>query len=104
MHERTVLGSGTGTIEAPKTDSTHGSTQSDGWLVTVFNNETNTYDEVMVVLMVATGCCADEAYMETWEIDHLGASVVHHAGEEECRTVAQVIATIGIRVEVGKQP
>lgn len=104
MDERLRWDSGTSTIEAPKTDSTHGSTQSDGWLVTVFNNEANTYDEVMVVLMVATSCSADEAYMETWEVDHLGASVVHHADETECRRVAEIIATIGIRVEVGKQP
>lgn len=104
MPERWIRGSGPGTVEAPKVESTDGSTQSDGWLVTVFNNETNTYDEVMVVLMVATGCCADEAYMETWEIDHLGASVVHHANEQECRRVAEIIATIGIRVEVGRQP
>ena len=88
-------------IEEEKTS--HGDTGSDaGWIVTVFNNEQNTYDEVMTVLMVATGCNAEEAYIETWEIDHLGKSVVHQAGEQECRDAASIIATIGIKVEVSQ--
>jgi hypothetical protein len=74
-----------------------------GWIVTVYDNNHNTYEEVMTILMVATGCTADEAYMETWEIDHLGRSVVHSAAESECRRVGEVIATIGIRVEVSQE-
>jgi ATP-dependent Clp protease adaptor protein ClpS len=74
--------------------------QDQGWIVTVFNNDYNTYEQVMTILMAATGCTAEEAYIEAWEIDNLGKSVVHHAGEEECRTAAKVIATIGIKVEV----
>jgi hypothetical protein len=85
--------------------TSHGGTSpGEGWIVTVFNNETNTYDEVMTVLMVATGCNAEEAYIETWEIDNLGKSVVHHAGEQECRDVASIISTIGIKVEVSAEP
>jgi hypothetical protein len=38
--------------------------------------------------------------METWEVHHLGKSVVHHANAEECERVASVIRTIGIVVEV----
>ncbi len=74
-----------------------------GWIVTVFNNDVNTYDEVVSILMIATACSLDEAYMEAWEIDHLGKSVVHHGGERECRNAAKVIATIGIQVEVGEE-
>lgn len=69
----------------------------------MFNNETNTYDQVIDILMRATGCGFEEAALETWEIDHLGASVVHHGGEEICRDAAAVIATIGIRVEVSEE-
>ena len=72
------------------------------WIVTVFNNDTNTYDEVILVLMAATHCDFEEAYLEAWEIDHLGRSVVHCAAEEECERAAAVIATIGIRVEVSE--
>jgi hypothetical protein len=87
-------------IEAPNTESTDTGTRGEGWLVTVFNNEYNTYDEVMTILMVATCCSAEEAYIETWEVDNLGKSVVHYGSERECRDAAAIIAQIGIRVEV----
>ena len=73
-----------------------------GYIVTVYNNEHNTYDEVMMILMVATECDAEEAYMETWEIDHLGKSVVHRACEKDCLSAADVIASIGIEVQVSE--
>ena len=50
--------------------------------------------------MQATACTLEEAEIETWEVDHLGKSVVHHGGQEECQRVAGIIRTIGIRVEV----
>lgn len=71
-------------------------------MITVFNNDTNTYDEVIEVLMIATACSEEEAYIETWEIDHLGHSVVHRAAEDECHTAAAIIAQIGIRVRVSQ--
>lgn len=74
-----------------------------GWIVTVYNNETNTYDEVIEILMVATGCGLEEAEMETWEIDHLGQSVVHQADQEECESVAATIRQIGIVVKVSQE-
>lgn len=70
------------------------------WTVTVYDNDHNTYAEVIAILIVATGCTEEEAYVEAWEVDHLGQSVVHHADEEECRGVAEIIRTIGIAVEV----
>ncbi|MCH8273714.1 MAG: ATP-dependent Clp protease adaptor ClpS [Armatimonadetes bacterium] len=86
-------------IEPQSTDRSGG---GGGWLVTVFDNDYNTYDEVMMVLLMATGCDQQEAAIETWEIDHLGSSVVHRAGREECDDAAQIIARIGIRVEVSE--
>lgn len=73
-----------------------------GWIVTVFNNETNTWEEVVDILRKATHCTFEEAWNETWEIDHLGMSVVHQGDEAECRRAAAVIATIGIKVEVSE--
>ncbi len=70
------------------------------YIVIVFNNEHNTYSEVIGILMRATGCSLEEAQMETWEIDHLGKSVVHHSSQEECENVAVIIRTIGIQVDV----
>ncbi len=88
-----------GTIQRPEERIDDGTGHGGGWIVTVFNNDTNTYEQVMAILMKATGCDEQEAWIETWEIDHLGRSVVHHGGEQECLEVAVVIASIGIRVE-----
>ncbi len=71
--------------------------------MTVFNNDYNTYDEVIHILMVATECDFDEAEIETWEIDHLGKSVVHYGKQEECEKVAGIISQIGIEVKVSEE-
>jgi ATP-dependent Clp protease adapter protein ClpS len=70
------------------------------WLVIVYNNEINTWDEVVFILMLATKCTEEEADIETWEIDNLGKSVVHCGGNDECEAIAVVIRQIGIEVEV----
>ena len=71
-----------------------------GYIVIVYDNDKNTWDEVTSVLQKATGCTLEEAEIETWEVDNLGKSVVHHGGKEECDRAAGIIRTIGIRVEV----
>lgn len=76
----------------------------DRWIVTVFDNDTNTYEEVITILIIATNCTPDEAWIEAWEVDHLGHSVVHCGDEDDCITVAEIISTIGIRVEVTPEP
>jgi ATP-dependent Clp protease adaptor protein ClpS len=86
-------------IELPERVAENLETRGDGWIVTVFDNDHNTYEQVMQILMIATGCNSEEAYIEAWEIDHYGRCVVHKACEHECRRAADVIATIGIKVE-----
>ena len=71
-----------------------------GFIVIVYDNDTNTYDQVIHILQVATACTHEEAYVEAWEVDNLGKSVVHHGGKEECERVTGIIRQIGIRVEV----
>jgi hypothetical protein len=97
-----VTASSPGILERPE-ELTQGPGTGGGYIVTVYNNEHNTYEEVMMILMIATACSTDEAYMETWEVDHLGKSVVHRACEAECRSVADVISTIGIEVQVTEE-
>lgn len=89
-----------GVIERPELVPAPQQTDRGQWLVTVYNNDHNTYEEVMTILMIATQCDADEAYVEAWEIDHMGFCVVHQGKEDRCRQAAQIISTIGIRVEV----
>lgn len=80
-------------------DDTTSRTTGD-YIVIVFNNDTNTYEEVTAILQKATGCSREEAEMETWEIDHTGRSVVHHGDQAECERAAAIIQTIGIKVAV----
>lgn len=79
-------------------------TGSDGhWVVCVHNNETNSFDEVINILMRATKCTREEAEMETWEIHNLGKAVVHHGSEEDCQEAGAIISSIGVQVEVYKE-
>ena len=71
-----------------------------GFIVIVYDNDKNTWVQVVGILQKATGCNLEEAEIETWEVDNLGKSVVHHGGREECERAAGIIRTIGIRVEV----
>lgn len=92
-----------GVIEAPVFEEQQQELETAGWIVTVFDNDENTYEQVMAILMIATACTAEEAYMEAWEIDHLGKSVVHYACEKECREAADIISKIGIRAFVSAE-
>jgi hypothetical protein len=98
-----VTGAAPALVELPELDYEPLRQDSPGWIVTVFDNDENTYEQVMAILMIATGCTAEEAYMEAWEIDHMGKSVVHHAAEDECREAADVISKIGIKVLVTEE-
>lgn len=88
-----------GTVETPEREQVELPAKGEGWMVTVYNNDHNTYDEVMMVLMLSTNCSSEEAYIEAWEIDHYGQCVVHRSDENECKGAAEVIAAIGIKVE-----
>lgn len=92
-----------GVIERPMLEREELPAAGHGWIVVVYDNDTNTYDEVIEILMVATKCSLQEAEIEAWEIDNLGKSVVHHGIEDECRTASEIIAKIGIQVEVSRE-
>jgi ATP-dependent Clp protease adaptor protein ClpS len=66
----------------------------------IFNNDTTPMDAVMLVLMRATSCDADEAYMEMWEAHTFGQADVHFASQEECQRVAGIINQIGVKTDV----
>ena len=92
------------TIEKPDVEpGGPGSGNGNHWIVTVYDNDYNSIEQVILILIKATNCSLQEAEIETWEIHTLGKSVVHHGEEEECQKVANVIAQIGIRVEVSEE-
>ena len=90
----------TGTILPEREDLSTRNSDQEGYIVIVYDNDHNTWDQVIMILQKATGCPLEEAEIETWEVDNLGKSVVHHGGKEECDRAAGIIRTIGIRVEV----
>jgi ATP-dependent Clp protease adaptor protein ClpS len=72
-------------------------------MVVIYNNDSNSMDEVLLILMCATSCDAEEAYMEMWEAHTFGKAPVHFADEGECRYVASVIESIGVRTTVSPE-
>ncbi|MFZ4508858.1 MAG: ATP-dependent Clp protease adaptor ClpS [Fimbriimonas sp.] len=73
------------------------------WMVVIFNNETNSYDEVIEILMRSTKCDLEEAMIETWEAHHYGKAPVHFASQSECDRIAAMIASIGVGTEVCRE-
>ena len=69
-------------------------------MVLIFNNDTNSLDEVIDILMKATKCGVDEAVIETWECHTYGKAPVHFAPRHECEDVAHTISCIGVKTEV----
>jgi ATP-dependent Clp protease adapter protein ClpS len=76
------------------------SSKSGRWMVVIFNNEHNSMEEVIEVLMAATGCDIQEAYIEMWEAHTFGKASVHFAAREECDDAATIISAVGVRTEV----
>lgn len=70
------------------------------WMVVIFDNDVNTFEQVTDVLMTATGCDFEEALIETWEAHTYGKAPVHFASKQVCDDVATRISTIGVRTRV----
>ena len=70
------------------------------WKVTIFNNDYTDRDMVFDALVRATHCEAQEAEIEIWEAERYGHAHVHFADRMECDSVADVIASIGVKTEV----
>lgn len=75
-------------------------TKSGGWMVVIFNNDHTAQEDVIEILMRATGCDMQEAYIEMWEAHTFGKASVHFAGKSECDDTASVISSIGVKAEV----
>ena len=70
------------------------------FMTVIYNNDYTPQDVVLLVLMRATGCSTEEAYMEMWEAEHYGKASVHFADEKECRRVATIIEGVGVKATV----
>ena len=81
-------------------EATDRGTTQGRWMTVIFNNDTNTMDEVIAVLMGATGCGWKEAQIEAWEAHTYGKAPVHFSSQAECERVAAMISKIGVDTEV----
>lgn len=72
--------------------------------VIIHDNDTNTYQQVIDICMIALGVSFQEAYTIALAIDHNGRAEVLHAEEGEARRVAKIIGSIGIDVTVEPVP
>jgi ATP-dependent Clp protease adaptor protein ClpS len=73
------------------------------WMVLIYDNESNSFDEVIGILMRSTGCGTQEAYFETWEAHTYGKAPVHFSSQSECEVVAAMVASIGVKTQVRRE-
>lgn len=71
-----------------------------GFVTVIFNNDTNTFEEVIEAITLATGCTLEEAYIETWEAHTYGKASIHFATQTACCAVASIVSNIGVKTEV----
>jgi ATP-dependent Clp protease adapter protein ClpS len=72
--------------------------------VRIIDNDHNTYAEVMQITMQALDISEEMAFAIAWEVDHAGSCAVAHGPLAEAESIAQVIRTIGIEVQVNPAP
>lgn len=70
------------------------------WRTVLFNCACHTFDEVENIVMKATRCTLSRARQISNEVHTRGSAVVYDGPRERCEAVADVIASIGLRVEV----
>jgi ATP-dependent Clp protease adapter protein ClpS len=74
--------------------------QTGEYEVRVMDNDHNTYQQVMDITMLALDLTEEQAYAVAWEVDHKGSCVVAIGPRDEAESVASIIRTIGIEVQV----
>lgn len=68
--------------------------------VVIIDNDTNTYEEVIHICMLALGIDYEDGYQIAVAVDHNGHCAVYEGPEAEAREIADVIRQIGIEVRV----
>ena len=89
------------TLQVPEISD--GATGRGRWMTVIFDNDHNSMDEVVEVLIRATGCDEKEAEIEMWEAHTYGKTPVHFASREACEWAAETIGRIGVKTEVAPE-
>ena len=72
------------------------------WKTILFNCDCHTFDEVENVVIKATRCTLSRARQISFEVHSRGSAVVYEGPRERCEAVAEVIASVGLRVKVAQ--
>ena len=70
------------------------------WRVIVYNDEIHTFEEVIVQLIKATGCSAEQAEQHAWTIHTEGKDCVFEGDFEDCFRVQGVLREIQLVTEI----
>ena len=91
---------GRAVVERRERPSVDGPGTDDPWKVVLFNCDCHTFDDVEKVVMKATRCTLSRARQISNEVHNQGSAVVYQGVRERCEAVADVIASIGLKVKV----
>jgi ATP-dependent Clp protease adapter protein ClpS len=76
------------------------SDDKDLYEVRMIDNDYNTYQEVIDITMLVLGIDQEDAFAVAWEVDHYGSCAVAEGSYEASQSIANLIRTIGIEVQV----
>lgn len=70
------------------------------WRVILFDDDIHTFDEVIVQLMKATGCSAEQAERHAWTVHTQGKDCVYQGSFDECFRVQGVLREIQLVTQI----
>ena len=70
------------------------------WRVIVYNDDIHTFEEVIVQLMKATRCSAEQAERHAWTIHTEGKDCVYEGDFEDCFRVQGILREIQLVTEI----
>ena len=70
------------------------------WRVILYNDEIHTFEEVIVQLVKATGCSAEQAEQHAWTVHTEGKDCVYEGDFEDCFRVQGILREIQLVTEI----
>jgi ATP-dependent Clp protease adaptor protein ClpS len=84
------------------TDIRDGLNLTGPWVVILYNCDCHTFDDVIEILCIATGCSTDDAMGMAIRVHTEGRAIVFDGTQEECERVAGIIASVKLQVETDR--
>ncbi len=72
------------------------------WQVVLFNDESHSFDEVILQIQKATGYSLERAFELTMRVHTSGKAMIYVGSKEECEKVADILKQIQLIVLVEK--